>query len=62
MNKISTSDYAGALIEGDLGENIHIEVVEGILLQVTGENGVFRLDLDEGEAVSINNAFNRVQK
>ena len=40
----------GALIEGDLGDNIKFEIIEGILLQISGENGVFRLDLREGES------------
>jgi high-affinity K+ transport system ATPase subunit B len=26
------------------------EIIEGILLQISGENGVFRLDLREGES------------
>lgn len=40
----------GSTIEGDLGENIRFEIIEGILLQISGENGVFRLDLREGES------------
>jgi len=40
----------GSTIEGDLGDNIRFEIVEGILLQISGENGVFRLDLREGES------------
>jgi len=40
----------GALIEGDLGDNISFEIIEGILLQISGENGVLRLDLKEGES------------
>jgi hypothetical protein len=39
----------GSTIEGDLGDNISFEIIEGILLQISGENGVFRLDLREGE-------------
>lgn len=51
INSLSiTGGSTGALVEGDLGENISFEVIEGILLQITGENGVFRLDLREGES------------
>jgi hypothetical protein len=41
---------SGSTIEGDLGENINFEIIEGIMLQISGENGVFRLDLREGES------------
>ncbi len=44
---------SGALIEGELGEGIRIEIVEGVLLQISGDAGTFRLDLDEGEADQI---------
>jgi hypothetical protein len=40
----------GSTIEGDLGTNISFEIIEGIMLQISGENGVFRLDLREGES------------
>jgi hypothetical protein len=43
----------GAIIEGDLGDNISFEIIEGIMLQISGENGVFRLDLREGESDTI---------
>jgi hypothetical protein len=39
----------GSTIEGDLGDNIRFEIIEGIMLQISGENGIFRLDLGEGE-------------
>ena len=47
---INLSINGGSTIEGDLGENIRFEVVEEIMLQISGENGVFRLDLREGES------------
>jgi hypothetical protein len=51
INNLSiTGGSTGALIEGDLGDNISFEIIEGILLQISGENGVFRLDLREGES------------
>jgi hypothetical protein len=48
INNLSIN--GGSTIEGDLGENIRFEVVEEIMLQISGENGVFRLDLREGES------------
>jgi hypothetical protein len=51
INNLSITDGStGALIEGDLGENISFEIIEGIMLQISGENGVFRIDLREGES------------
>jgi hypothetical protein len=44
---------SGSTIEGDLGENINFEIIEGIMLQISGENGVFRLDLREGESDAV---------
>jgi hypothetical protein len=48
INNLSIN--GGSIIEGDLGKEIRFEIIEGIVLQVTGENGVFRLDLQEGES------------
>jgi hypothetical protein len=48
INNLSIN--GGSTIEGDLGDNISFEIIEGILLQISGENGVFRLDLREGES------------
>ena len=43
----------GSTIEGDLGDNISFEIIEGIMLQISGDNGVLRLDLREGEAEAL---------
>ena len=51
INNLSIN--GGSTIEGDLGDNISFEIIEGILLQISGENGVFRLDLREGESETI---------
>jgi hypothetical protein len=51
INNLSIN--GGSTIEGDLGDNISFEIIEGILLQISGENGVFRLDLREGESDTI---------
>ena len=49
----------GSTIEGDLGDNISFEVIEGIMLQISGENGVFRLDLREGESEALLRSLKR---
>ena len=51
INNLSIN--GGSTIEGDLGDTISFEIIEGILLQISGENGVFRLDLREGESETI---------
>jgi hypothetical protein len=48
INNLSIN--GGSTIEGDLGNNISFEIIEGLMLQISGENGVFRLDLKEGES------------
>lgn len=48
INNLSIN--GGSTIEGDLGDNISFEIIEGIMLQISGDNGVFRLDLREGES------------
>jgi hypothetical protein len=48
INNLSIN--GGSTIEGDLGNNISFEIIEGIMLKISGENGVFRLDLREGES------------
>jgi len=37
------------MFEGELGNLVQIEFIEGIILQITGDNGVFRIDLTEKE-------------
>ena len=51
IDKISISNKSKAevMFEGELGGIIQIEFIEGIILQITGENGVFRIDLTENE-------------
>ena len=51
INNLSIN--GGSTIEGDLGENISYEIIEGIMLQISGENGVFRIDLQEHESDAI---------
>jgi len=46
---VSNEPKAEVMFEGELGELVQIEFIEGIILQITGENGVFRIDLTEKE-------------
>ena len=57
LSRIAVSDLSreGVLIEGDLGEVIKVELIEGILLQISGNKGIFRIDLVEGELRGIYN-------
>ncbi len=51
MKKISIGNepYGEVIVEGELGEITNIELVEGMMLQISGENGVFRMDITERE-------------
>jgi len=51
LNRISFSNQPNdeVIFEGELGELERIELIEGILLQITGDNGVIRIDLTEKE-------------
>ena len=46
---VSKESKAEVMFEGELGGLVQIEFIEGIILQITGENGVFRIDLTEKE-------------
>jgi len=43
----STETRDGVLLEGCLGELTGLSMVEGVVLEVKGVNGVLRLDIDE---------------
>lgn len=47
LGKIEVSDgpKGQVYIEGELGCGVDVKLLEGIVLQITGENGVFRIDL-----------------
>jgi hypothetical protein len=51
LNLVSVSnDLNGEVVfEGELGGLVRIELIEGILLKITGDNGVIRIDLTEKE-------------
>ena len=51
LRRFSVSDLSreGVLIEGDLGEAVKVVLIEGIMLQISGDKGVFRIDLVGGE-------------
>ena len=39
----------GVFLEGELGLIMDIELIEGKVLTITGENGTFRIDITEEE-------------
>jgi len=51
MNRVSVSNELNGevVFEGELGGLVRIELIEGILLKITGDNGVIRIDLTEKE-------------
>jgi hypothetical protein len=49
MISVSNEPKAEVMFEGELGGLVQIEFIEGIILQITGENGVLRIDLTEKE-------------
>ncbi len=53
VQKVSVSDVfdGGVIFEGELGELVDIELVEGIMLQISGANGTLRIDVSEDELV-----------
>ncbi len=48
---VSNEPNGEVMFEGELGGLVQIEFVEGIILQITGDNGVLRIDLTEKELV-----------
>lgn len=51
MTKVSVCNEPKkeVIFEGELGEIANIELVEGLMLQITGDNGILRIDITEGE-------------
>ena len=51
VQKVSVSDSleGGVIFEGELGELVCIELVEGIMLQISGDNGTIRIDISKDE-------------
>ena len=51
MTRVSVSNEPKSEVEfeGELGGLVRIELIEGILLQITGDNGIIRIDLTEKE-------------
>lgn len=43
----STDSNDGVLLEGYLGELVGLSMIEGVILEVKGVNGVLRIDLSE---------------
>jgi len=44
------------IIEGELGEIVDLEFIEGIVLQISGHYGVIRIDITSDE---LRNVFNK---
>lgn len=55
MNRVSVSNELNGevLLEGELGGLVQIELIEGILLKITGDNGVIYIDLTEKELLQV---------
>ena len=51
MTRVSVSNEPKSEVEfeGELGGLVRIELIEGILLQITGDNGIICIDLTEKE-------------
>jgi hypothetical protein len=51
MKRVAIPNEAGdtVLIEGFLGELEAVDLVEGVMLEVKGANGILRMDLKEEE-------------
>ncbi len=49
LRNITLTDSDSALIEGTIGRLIHATFTEGIILEVIGEGGSLRVDLNENE-------------
>jgi len=49
VKSISISDVAHdrVLFEGDLGRLLEVSIIEGSALEMVGENGVLRMEVDE---------------
>jgi len=48
---LTNGSSENVLIEGTIGELVQIRFTEGIILEVTGERGVLRVDLKEDEVI-----------
>jgi hypothetical protein len=59
LSRIEVSDgqKGQVFIEGKLGGDCSVELIEGIMLQISGENGVFRIDITEGELTGVLRPF-----
>jgi len=46
---LNNSSQENALIEGTIGELLHAEFVEDMVLEIQGRKGVIRIDISESE-------------
>ena len=51
MNRVSVSNKVKGevMFEGELGGLVGVQLIEGIVLEITGKNGVIRIDITEKE-------------
>lgn len=51
MTKVSVCNEPKkeVIFEGELGDIASVELIEGLMLEITGDNGVIRLDITEVE-------------
>jgi hypothetical protein len=47
--EVSSGPRGRVLIEGELGGDVSVELIEGIMLQISGEKGVLRIDVEAGD-------------
>ena len=46
---ISEEPLEEVLIQGDFGDLVSVRMVEGVMLEIHGDKGIFRVDLSEDE-------------
>jgi hypothetical protein len=51
LNRVSVSNKVNGevMFEGELGGLVGVQLIEGIVLEITGDNGVIRIDITEKE-------------
>ena len=45
---ITENNNEKVFVEGDLGEFIRLDLVEDVLLEIQGENGILRIEIPKG--------------
>ena len=50
---LSKDNHEGVLFEGVLGKLERIEIIDDVLLEIKGNNGILRIDLSKVELMNI---------